>query len=195
MKVALDRVSKRFGLNRVLNSLDLELPEGAIVAVVGINGAGKTTLLHCLAGFLSLNGGSVTFDGEHLRRDRIDLRRRFMFLPDFPAFALAPTLIDYLGVVLRAAALVLCLWLTNPVVIMMRFAQTVRTHGFLLGWVLFFFVLLALSLSLLVTVCFFEPRIVMKFGWWLPGGVGGIYLLSAFYFWCHQRGRTEIVGR
>lgn len=101
MKVALEKVSKRFGANRVLNSVDMELPEGSIVALVGINGAGKTTLLHCLAALLALNGGSVTFDGEHLRRDRIDLRRRFMFLPDFPIFVLAPTLIDYVSFVLR----------------------------------------------------------------------------------------------
>jgi len=101
LKVALEKLTKKFGLNRVLNSVDLELPEGSITALVGMNGAGKTTLLHCVAALLALNGGAVTFDGERLRRDRIDLRKRFMFLPDFPIFVLAPTLIDYLSLVLR----------------------------------------------------------------------------------------------
>src|SRR5215208_2030408 len=97
MKVALGKVSKRFDRNRVLDSLELELPEGSSVALVGINRVGKTTLLHCLATLVALNGGSVTFDGERLRRDSMDLRKRFMFLPDFPIFVLAPSLIDYVG--------------------------------------------------------------------------------------------------
>jgi len=101
MKVALQNLSKRFGRNRVLNSVDLELPEGAIVALVGINGAGKSTLLHCMAVLTALNNGSITFDGEVLRRDRIDLRRRFMFLADFPVLTRSSTLVDYLGFVLR----------------------------------------------------------------------------------------------
>jgi len=101
MKVALQNLSKRFGRNRVLNSVDLELPQGAIVALVGINGAGKSTLLHCMAVLTALNNGSITFDGEVLRRDRIDLRRCFMFLADFPVLTRSSTLVDYLGFVLR----------------------------------------------------------------------------------------------
>jgi ABC-type multidrug transport system ATPase subunit len=101
MKVTLENVCKRFDRRRVLSGVDLALPEGAIVALVGINGAGKTTLLHALAGLLALDRGTVRFDDEPFRRDRLDHRRRFMFLPDFPIFVLASTLLEYLSLVLR----------------------------------------------------------------------------------------------
>jgi len=101
MKVSLEGLTKKFGRHLVLSSLDLEIPEGSIVSVVGINGAGKTTLLHALAGLVALDRGSIRYDGEIFRRDRLDLRRRFMLLPDFPNFALANSLLEHLSLLLR----------------------------------------------------------------------------------------------
>jgi ABC-type Fe3+/spermidine/putrescine transport system ATPase subunit len=51
-----------------LGPLDLELPVGRTVAVLGSSGAGKTTLLRALAGFVPLEGG-------RLRRDGVDVGR------------------------------------------------------------------------------------------------------------------------
>ncbi|PIV72547.1 MAG: ABC transporter ATP-binding protein, partial [Rhodocyclales bacterium CG17_big_fil_post_rev_8_21_14_2_50_68_7] len=44
----------------------LELPEGAILAVLGANGAGKTTLLRALAGVLVPARGTVVFRGRSI---------------------------------------------------------------------------------------------------------------------------------
>jgi ABC-type multidrug transport system ATPase subunit len=101
MQVTAENLHKRFGSKRVLAGIDLDLPAGSIVALVGVNGAGKTTLLHALAGLLALDRGEVRFAGEAFRRDRLDLRRRLLFLPDFPCFVLARTLIEHLGLLLR----------------------------------------------------------------------------------------------
>jgi len=65
--------------------MSCEIEPGTILALLGANGAGKTTLLRCLATLVSPDGGDVLSDGDPLRRDRLDLRRRFLFLPDFPA--------------------------------------------------------------------------------------------------------------
>jgi len=57
----------------VLRDVDLHLPAGATVALVGDNGAGKSTLVKLLAGYYQPTAGQITVDGIDLRR--IDLTR------------------------------------------------------------------------------------------------------------------------
>jgi ABC-type nitrate/sulfonate/bicarbonate transport system ATPase subunit len=47
----LNGVTKRYGENTILNALDLHIPTGQFVAVVGRSGGGKSTLLRLLAGW------------------------------------------------------------------------------------------------------------------------------------------------
>ena len=83
MQIRLEDVSKRYGKVRALDKVTLEVQPGQIVALLGTNGAGKTTLLRCLASLVAPEG-KIFFDSEPFRRDRINLRKRLMFLPDFP---------------------------------------------------------------------------------------------------------------
>jgi iron(III) transport system ATP-binding protein len=48
----------------VLRDVDLEVPAGTLTAILGASGSGKTTLLRAIIGFLELDGGTVTLDGE-----------------------------------------------------------------------------------------------------------------------------------
>lgn len=55
---------KRFKQQEVLKGVDLELPTGSVVGLLGKNGAGKTTLIKCMLGLLKLDGGSARVFGE-----------------------------------------------------------------------------------------------------------------------------------
>ena len=60
---------KKYPLVTALNELELEIPEGEVVAIVGPDGAGKTTLLRILAGILDYDDGSLEFFGEDFQID------------------------------------------------------------------------------------------------------------------------------
>ncbi|MDI6895401.1 MAG: ABC transporter ATP-binding protein [Bacillota bacterium] len=55
-----------YGASQVLWSVDLDVAEGEVVALIGSNGAGKTTLLSTVAGLLSPLSGRVTFAGQDI---------------------------------------------------------------------------------------------------------------------------------
>jgi iron(III) transport system ATP-binding protein len=62
--IALRGLRKSHGPTEVLRGLDLDLPSGALVAVLGPSGCGKTTLLRCLAGLETIQGGEIALDGR-----------------------------------------------------------------------------------------------------------------------------------
>lgn len=101
MKIQLSDLTRSFGSVPVLDHASVEFRSGSIVALLGANGSGKTTLLRCLSGILCPDGVEMRFDGELFSRDRIDLRRRTFFLPDFPAVFPEMTLIEHIEMVLQ----------------------------------------------------------------------------------------------
>ncbi len=100
MHISVAGLTKTYGRHRALDGISMEIEPGQIVAILGPNGAGKTTLLRVLATIAAPSAGEVRLDGELLRRDRIDLRRRLFFLPDTP-YVLYGTAIRHIGMVLR----------------------------------------------------------------------------------------------
>ncbi|GAB4584797.1 ABC transporter ATP-binding protein [Nocardia sp. IFM 10818] len=57
-----------YGDRAIIDGLDLELPGGAVTAIVGPNACGKSTLLRALSRLLRPSGGTVTLDGADLHR-------------------------------------------------------------------------------------------------------------------------------
>lgn len=58
----------QYGRVGVLFGVSVEIPDGAVVALLGANGAGKSTLLKTISGILRPTRGSMTFDGEDIGR-------------------------------------------------------------------------------------------------------------------------------
>jgi ABC-2 type transport system ATP-binding protein len=55
---------KSFGRRRVLDGLDLDVPRGVVLGLLGKNGAGKTTLIKGILGLVKRDGGELALMGE-----------------------------------------------------------------------------------------------------------------------------------
>lgn len=64
MDVSMINISKSFGSNQVLKSVDFELKSGEIHALMGENGAGKSTLMNILTGLHKRDSGKIMIDGQ-----------------------------------------------------------------------------------------------------------------------------------
>ncbi|HFT8656769.1 MAG: aliphatic sulfonates ABC transporter ATP-binding protein [Enterobacter cloacae] len=73
----LNGVTKRYGDKTILNALDLHIPAGQFVAVVGRSGGGKSTLLRLLAGLEAPNGGEILAGTTPLANIQDDTRMMF----------------------------------------------------------------------------------------------------------------------
>jgi ABC-type branched-subunit amino acid transport system ATPase component len=60
----IEDLTVRFGTNRIINSLKLEVQSGQALGIIGPNGCGKTTLFNAISGFVPCFNGSI-FWGQH----------------------------------------------------------------------------------------------------------------------------------
>lgn len=64
MSIALRGIAKQFGEFAAVKDIDLDVPTGALIALLGPSGCGKTTLLRIIAGLETPDQGQVLFDGR-----------------------------------------------------------------------------------------------------------------------------------
>ncbi|MFJ1569439.1 ATP-binding cassette domain-containing protein [Streptomyces erythrochromogenes] len=69
-------LSKTFGTVRALDSVDLSVPRGSVLGLLGHNGAGKTTLVGILAAALPPTSGTASVAGYDVTRRPREVRRR-----------------------------------------------------------------------------------------------------------------------
>lgn len=92
-------VTKAFGDVAVLDGIDLDLPPGRIVSILGPSGSGKSTLLSVLTGSTTPDGGEVLVDGEPLAR----AGRPFAFMPQRDALLPWRRIVDNAAIGLQVA--------------------------------------------------------------------------------------------
>ncbi|MER6981764.1 ABC transporter ATP-binding protein [Streptomyces carpinensis] len=64
--LAAQDLHKTYGPTTALDGAEFSIHPGEVVAVMGPSGSGKSTLLHCLAGIVTPDSGSITYDGREL---------------------------------------------------------------------------------------------------------------------------------
>ena len=77
-------LTKRYHGSPALDGLDLELPQGRIVGLLGPNGSGKTTFIKLAAGLLTPTAGEITICGEKVGTAT---KAVVSYLPDRPYFS------------------------------------------------------------------------------------------------------------
>ncbi|GAA2320337.1 ABC transporter ATP-binding protein [Streptomyces kunmingensis] len=97
---------KAYGPTPALDGASFTIHPGEIVAVMGPSGSGKSTLLHCLAGIVTPDSGTITYDGRELSAmpdaERSALRRsEFGFVFQFGQLVPELTCVENVALPLR----------------------------------------------------------------------------------------------
>ena len=64
LKIKVRGLKKAFGPKQVLNGVDLDVPRGESLVVIGGSGSGKSVLIKCILGLVEPDAGSIEIDGE-----------------------------------------------------------------------------------------------------------------------------------
>ncbi len=92
MRIILEQVCKSFGQSLVIDNMDLEVPDGEMMALLGPSGCGKTTTLLAICGIHRISSGKIKF-GEKIVNDLAPQERNIGVV--FQSYALYPHLNAY----------------------------------------------------------------------------------------------------
>jgi heme exporter protein A len=79
--IEIKKLTKQADNKLILRGIDLSITQGKTVAILGPNGAGKSTLLKVLATLIKPTSGIVKINGLDLKKDHIEVKKMFGYLP------------------------------------------------------------------------------------------------------------------
>lgn len=82
MSLQIINLTKKFGNQTALNSINIEINNNEIIGLLGPNGAGKSTLMKSIVGALKIDEGQIIFNGKDIRENEIESKKNIGFLPE-----------------------------------------------------------------------------------------------------------------
>jgi ABC-2 type transport system ATP-binding protein len=79
--IKVNNLTKYYGKLKALDNIELEIPEGRIIGLLGKNGAGKSTFMRCILGFLK-HEGEIEILGKPIKRHQESIHENIAFIPD-----------------------------------------------------------------------------------------------------------------
>ncbi len=73
LSLQIQNLTKIFGESKAVNQLQISLPKGEVLGLLGRNGAGKTTTIKMLLGLLTPNEGSITWEGKMISESDVTI--------------------------------------------------------------------------------------------------------------------------
>lgn len=97
--IEIKNISKSYnrGNTKAVDNVNLTIEGGEIFGFLGPNGAGKTTLIKMITGILNADAGSISINGKDIRREPLEAKMQFGFVPDDPNIFPRLTGIEYLN--------------------------------------------------------------------------------------------------
>lgn len=80
----IENITKKFGSQTILNSINLDISNGQKLLIIGQNGAGKSTLMKAILGEIICDNGSILIDGTNPIKDRKNALKYLSFVPQTP---------------------------------------------------------------------------------------------------------------
>ena len=91
--IRIDKLSKKYDKDYVLNDLCCSIKDNSIYGVVGANGSGKSTLLRIIMGIYEADKGIISVDDESVYDNEV-IKQKMVFIPDDLFFYPSYTLLD-----------------------------------------------------------------------------------------------------
>lgn len=82
MSISIKNLTKTFGLQKAIDAISFEIPQGQIVGFLGPNGAGKSTTMKILTCYLPQTEGEAEVCGFNTRTHAMDVKRKIGYLPE-----------------------------------------------------------------------------------------------------------------
>lgn len=82
--ISIRGLTKSYGAKAVLKGIDLEVMPGELFAFIGANGVGKSTTIDSMVGLKSFDDGEIYVDGHSVKKEPIQAKRSFGYVPSEP---------------------------------------------------------------------------------------------------------------
>jgi ABC-2 type transport system ATP-binding protein len=96
MDIRIEKLTKKFGGQRAVDSISFEVKTGEILGFLGPNGAGKTTTMRMITNFMNPSEGNIFIGGKSMEENPEEIKNHIGYLPENNPLYQDMPVMDYL---------------------------------------------------------------------------------------------------